>query len=215
MKGHFISFEGPDGAGKTSVLKALISELQPRLGNRLVVTREPGGDPLSEQLRRVLFDDRNKEMDDRTEALLFAAARCQHVVSVLEPALAAGKIIFSDRYVDSSVAYQGGGRQLGEQAVWDINAFATQGVMPELTLYFDVPSEVGIRRIAEHRQNQVNRLDREALTFHHRVRHAYLHLLEQYPDRIKKIDATQPLTKVIADARQLLNRVEPGLFDGH
>ena len=212
MKGHFISFEGPDGAGKTSVLKALVDKFQPRLGQRLLVTREPGGDPLSEQLRKLLFDDRNRGMDDRTEALLFAAARRQHVGSVLEPALAAGKVVFSDRYVDSSVAYQGGGRQLGEQAVWDINAFATQGVMPELTIYLDVPSEVGIQRILQKRQNQVNRLDREALSFHHRVRKAYLRLLAQDPSRIQKIDATQPFDKVIADAGDVLRQFDPAIF---
>lgn len=212
MAGKFISFEGPDGAGKTSVLKALVNELQPQLGDQLIVTREPGGDPLSEQLRDVLFDDANKGMDGRTEALLFAAARRQHVVSTIKPALAAGKTIFCDRYVDSSVAYQGGGRQLGEQEVWDINAFAINGVMPELTVYFDVSPEVGVARIEAHRTDQINRLDEETMAFHHRVYGAYQRLCRKYPERIKVIDASRPLKEVIAETKRVIHHHYADLF---
>lgn len=213
MPGSFISFEGPDGAGKTSVINRLVAELKPSLGNQLVVTREPGGDRFSARLRQMLFDDANKGMDGRTEALLFAADRRHHVVSTIAPALAAGKIIFCDRYVDSSVAYQGGGRQLGEQAIWDINAFATNGVMPQLTLYFDVAPEVGISRIEAHRANQVNRLDEETMNFHHRVHDAYLRLYHQYPERIQLIDASKSLSEVTNDAKTVIHKYIPNLFD--
>lgn len=212
MSGNFISFEGPDGAGKTSVIKALVNELQPSMGDQLVVTREPGGDPFSAKLRKILFDDANKGMDGRTEALLFAADRRHHVVSTIMPALATGKTIFCDRYVDSSVAYQGGGRQLGEQEVWDINAFATNGVMPQLTVYFEIAPEVGIARIETHRTNQVNRLDEETMNFHHRVHAAYQRLCQQYPERITVIDASQPLATVIDETKRVIHERFPELF---
>ncbi len=214
MSGNFISFEGPDGAGKTSVINALVAELKPSMGDQLVVTREPGGDPFSAKLRKILFDDNNKGMDGRTEALLFAADRRHHVVSTIMPALAAEKTIFCDRYVDSSVAYQGGGRQLGEQEIWDINAFATNGVMPQLTVYFEIAPEVGIARIEAHRTDQVNRLDEETMNFHHRVHAAYQHLYQQYPQRISCIDASKPLPEVIAETRQVIHDRFPELFDG-
>lgn len=177
-----------------------------------MVTREPGGDPLSEQLRQVLFDEANQGMDGRTEALLFAAARRQHVVSTISPALAAGKTIFSDRYVDSSVAYQGGGRQLGTQAVWDINAFATNGVMPQLTVYLDVAPEVGIARIEAHRRNQVNRLDEETMAFHHRVHETFLKLAAHYPNRIKTVDASQEFDQVVTDVQRVIHQHFADLF---
>ena len=212
MAGKFISFEGPDGAGKTSVIDALVAELQPVLGDQLVVTREPGGDHFYAKLRQILFDDANKGMDGRTEALLFAADRRHHVVSTIEPALAADKTILCDRYVDSSVAYQGAGRQLGEKEVWDINTFATNGTMPQLTIYFDLPPEVGISRIESHRTDQINRLDEETMNFHHRVHAAYLRLYHQHPQRIRIIDANQPLPEVIADTKRVINHRFADLF---
>lgn len=206
MTGTFISFEGPDGAGKTSVLTAINQELVERLGNeRVLLTREPGGNRISEQIRQVLFDDRNTNMDDRTEALLFAAARRQHIVEDIEPALKVGKVVLSDRYIDSSVAYQGGGRHLGTQAIWDLNQFAIHGLLPELTIYLDIDSELGLQRINEHRANQVNRLDREQLRFHQEVRAAYLELAAKHPKRIVTIDASQPLAKVISDVQETLH----------
>lgn len=213
IKGKFISFEGPDGAGKTSVLSQIQTDLERQLGpDHVMYTREPGGNRISEQIRRVLFDDQNSKMDDRTEALLFAAARRQHLVSEIIPALRDGKVILCDRYVDSSIAYQGAGRQLGEQAIWQINQFAIENHLPELTIYLDVDSEIGLKRIAKFRSNQVNRLDREQLSFHRTVRQAYLHLQQSYPDRIKLIDASQPLAKVIADVKATINKKYPDLF---
>lgn len=213
MQGKFISFEGPDGAGKTSVLKQIQSDLEAEIGKEQVMyTREPGGNHISEQIRRVLFSPENTDMDGRTEALLFAAARRQHIVSEILPGLKAGKVILCDRYVDSSIAYQGAGRHLGEDDIWRMNQFAIDGLLPELTVYLDVESELGMRRIAEHRSNQVNRLDKEKLAFHQTVRQAYLRLYHQFPERIKLIDASQPLEKVVEDVRRVIHTRFPDLF---
>lgn len=213
MQGKFISFEGPDGAGKTSVLNQIQSDLEAEIGKEQVMyTREPGGNHISEQIRRVLFSPENTDMDGRTEALLFAAARRQHIVSEILPGLKAGKVILCDRYVDSSIAYQGAGRHLGEDDIWRMNQFAIDGLLPELTVYLDVESELGMRRIAEHRSNQVNRLDKEKLAFHQTVRQAYLRLYHQFPERIKLIDASQPLEKVVEDVRRVIHTRFPDLF---
>lgn len=213
MNGKFISFEGPDGAGKTSVMRQVKADLVAQVGQeRVMYTREPGGNHISEQIRQVLFDDRNTDMDGRTEALLFAAARRQHIVSEIIPGLEAGKVILCDRYVDSSIAYQGAGRNLGEKAIWQVNQFAIDGLLPQLTIYLDIESELGLRRIAAHRSEQVNRLDKEKLTFHHTVRHSYLRLQAAHPQRIKLIDASQPLDKVIADVEKTINHRFPELL---
>lgn len=214
MSGKFISFEGPDGAGKTSVMRQIKADLEEQFGaDRVMYTREPGGNHISEQIRRMLFNADNTDMDARTEALLFAAARRQHIVSEILPALQEDKVILCDRYVDSSIAYQGAGRHLGEQEIWQLNQFAIDGLLPELTVYLDVPSEVGLRRIAEHRPDQVNRLDKEKLAFHHLVRHSFLRLQQAHPDRIKLVDASQPLAKVVADVKQVINARYPELFN--
>ncbi len=213
MVGKFISFEGPDGAGKTSVITAIQVELEQQLGNEKVMyTREPGGNHISEQIRRVLFDEHNTDMDGRTEALLFAAARRQHIVSEILPALKAGKVILCDRYVDSSIAYQGAGRHLGEQKIWQINQYAIDGLLPDLTIYLDVESKLGLQRIAKHRANQVNRLDEEQLSFHKTVREAFLRLQREDPERIKLIDASQSLPKVISDVKQTIHAKFNDLF---
>ena len=213
MSGKFISFEGPDGAGKTSVIRQIKADLVDQLGaDRVLYTREPGGSPIAEQIRRVLFAPENKDMDARTEALLFAASRRQHVVSTLRPALAAGKVVLCDRYLDSSLVYQGAGRQLGMETIWKLNQYAIDGLLPNLTINLDVPSELGLRRIAEHRSNQVNRLDKEKLSFHHMVRHAFLELQKADPDRIKLIDSSQSLDRVVADVKRVINQRYPELF---
>ena len=214
MSGKFISFEGPDGAGKTSVIRQIKAALDEQLGtDRVMYTREPGGNHISEQIRQVLFNSENTDMDARTEALLFAAARRQHIVSEILPALRDDKVILCDRYVDSSIAYQGAGRHLGEKEIWQLNQFAIDGLLPELTVYLDVASEVGLRRIAEHRSDQVNRLDKEKLTFHHLVRHSFLRLQKANRDRIKLVDASHPLDQVVADVKKVINARYPELFN--
>lgn len=213
MDGKFISFEGPDGAGKTSVMRQITAYLKEQLGSDGVVyTREPGGNHIAEQIRDVLFDADNTDMDPRTEALLFAAARRQHLVADILPALQNGKVILCDRYVDSSIAYQGAGRGLGEENIWQINQFAIDGLMPELTIYLDIDSELGLQRIAQNRADEVNRLDEEKLSFHRKVRSAYQKLAQENPQRIVTIDASQPLDQVILQVQQAIHQRFSQLF---
>lgn len=213
MDGKFISFEGPDGAGKTSVMRQITADLKDQLGSdRVVYTREPGGNHIAEQIRDVLFDGDNTDMDPRTEALLFAAARRQHLVADILPALQSGKVILCDRYVDSSIAYQGAGRGLGEENIWQINQFAIDGLMPELTIYLDIDSELGLQRIAQNRADEVNRLDEEKLSFHCKVRSAYQKLAQENPQRIVTIDASQPLDQVILQVQRAIHQRFAQLF---
>lgn len=213
LTGKFISFEGPDGAGKTTALNSIVADLTPQLNDNLVVTREPGGNRISEAIRDIILDRKNTEMDDRTEALLYAAARRQHIVETIMPALKSGKMVLCDRYVDSSVAYQGAGREIGVNEVYQMNLFATAGLLPDLTIYFDVPSEIGLRRIMTHRTDEINRLDVEQLSFHKRVRASYLKIAEQNPQRIQVIDATQSKAKVVSDVEKIIYQANKGLFN--
>lgn len=211
LAGIFITFEGPDGAGKTSVLNAVTAALTLKLGSKIILTREPGGSVIAEDIRRVILNTENTAMDARTEALLFAASRRQHIKEVIEPALEADKVIFCDRFVDSSVAYQGAGRGIGTDAVFQMNKFAMGNVKPDLTLYFDIPSEIGLTRIQKFRENEINRLDQESLAFHQRVRQAYLELYQANPERIVLIDATPSLEEVTAQALQVILERYPEL----
>lgn len=197
MNGLFITIEGPDGAGKTSIIKELYPLLQQVAKTEIIQTREPGGIPIAEQIRAVILDPQNDRMDERTESLLYAAARRQHLVEKVLPALSSGKIVLCDRFVDSSLAYQGAGRRIGVNEIAKLNEFATEGTTPDFTLYLDVDSDTGLRRIAKNRQNQIDRLDSEGLEFHQRVRHAYLKFVEEHPDRIHKIDARNSFEEVL------------------
>lgn len=198
-KGFFITFEGPDGAGKTTVLQALLPALQ-ELGPEVVATREPGGVAIAEEIRNIILNPAHTEMDDKTELLLFIAARRQHLKENILPPLSEGKILIIDRFIDSSVAYQGFGRGLDVADIHWLNQFATDGLKPDLTLYFDIDSEEGLARIARNATRDVDRLDMEAVDMHKRVRQGYLSILEAEPERLVKIDASQSLEKVIADA---------------
>jgi dTMP kinase len=195
----FITFEGGEGSGKSTVLKKVVEKLNAD-GYQTVTTREPGGTPIAEEIRSVILDKANTAMDPRTEALLYAASRRQHLVEKVWPALKEGKIVLCDRFLDSSLAYQGGARGLGIDNVLAINMFATEGTYPDLTLLFDLEPEKGLQRIAENKGREVNRLDLEKLTFHKQVRAAFHELAKRYSDRYVIIDASQPLDKVVADA---------------
>lgn len=202
-KGFLVSLEGPEGAGKTSVLEALIPVLEDR-GVEVLTTREPGGVLIGEKIREVILDPSHTEMDPKTELLLYIASRRQHLVEKVLPALAAGKLVIMDRFIDSSVAYQGFGRGLDIDAIDWLNQFATDGLKPDLTLYFDIEVEEGLARIAANSNREINRLDMEGLDLHRKVRQGYLSLLEKEADRIVKIDASLPLDQVIANTQQLL-----------
>ena len=202
-KGFLVSLEGPEGAGKTSVLEALIPILEDR-GIEVLSTREPGGVLIGEKIREVILDPSHTEMDPKTELLLYIASRRQHLVEKVLPALAAGKLVIMDRFIDSSVAYQGFGRGLDIEAIDWLNEFATDGLKPDLTLYFDIEVEEGLARIAANSDREVNRLDMEGLDLHRKVRQGYLSLFEREGNRIEKIDASLPLDQVIANTQQLL-----------
>lgn len=205
MEGEFITFEGIDGSGKTSVLKGVIEHLNDKRIDNYIWTREPGGNRISEAIRKIILNVEYTEMDARTEALLYAAARRQHLVDTVLPALNEGKLVLCDRFVDSSVVYQGVARDIGVEPVIKLNEFATENLKPDLTLYYDVEPEISLKRISNNRQNQVDRLDKESMDFYHKVRQAYLSLAESNKERIKVIDASQNLDKVIDDTLSILN----------
>ncbi len=185
----FITLEGPEGSGKTTAVEAAVKKLQ-EMGYEIVRTREPGGTPISEQIRNVILDKENTAMDGRTEALLYAASRRQHLVEKVWPALKEGKIVICDRYLDSSLAYQGGARGLGIDEILNINLFATENTWPDLTLLFDIKPEIGLARISANANREVNRLDLEKLDFHNKVRESFLQLAKRWPERFVIIDAS-------------------------
>jgi dTMP kinase len=197
--GIFITIEGPDGAGKTTIINMLAKNLE-KDGFEVMATREPGGIDIAEQIRHVILDKKNTAMDPRTEALLYAAARRQHLAEKVKPALEEGKIILCDRFVDSSLAYQGYARGLGIDEVYSINKFAIEEMMPQLTLYFDLDPVVGLERIDKNKGREVNRLDLEKLEFHQKVREGYMILAERFSERIVKIDASAEIDAVYEEA---------------
>lgn len=199
MSGTFITFEGPEGAGKTTIIHMVQQKLIQE-GYTIVLTREPGGIRIAEQIREIILNPSNTEMDARTEALLYAAARRQHLVEKVIPELNKGNIVLCDRFIDSSLAYQGNARGIGVEDIFAINQFAIEQTMPQATLYFDIEPEVGLERINNGRKDEINRLDLESLDFHYKVRDGYLSLLSEFPERIRRIDANQSVEKVYEEA---------------
>ncbi|QDK70625.1 dTMP kinase [Lactococcus protaetiae] len=199
MNGILITLEGPDGAGKTSVLKNILPELE-KMKQEVVATREPGGVRIAEEIRQIILSTENREIDSKTELMLFAAARRLHMQEKMLPALREGKLVIVDRFIDSSVAYQGYGRGLGVEVVNWLNEFATDGLKPDLTLYFDIDTDLALARIMKNRSEEVNRLDLERAEMHRKVRQGYLEIVAKEPERFVKIDASQSLEKVATDA---------------
>lgn len=198
----FITFEGPEGSGKTTMIQMVAEALKDT--HEIVMTREPGGIPISEKIRDILLANDN-EMDARTEALLFAAARRQHLVEKVVPALQEGKVVLCDRFIDSSLAYQGYARGLGVDDIMQINRFAIENWMPDLTIYLKLPAETGLKRIQDNNRTS-NRLDEEDLNFHEGVVSGYNELSENYPDRIKVIDADREIEEVFRDVYNILEK---------
>ncbi len=193
MEGLFISMEGPDGAGKTTQIELLNKYLSER-GYEVIITREPGGTRISEAIRGIILNKDFNEMNDVTELLLYAAARAQLVAEVIKPALSSGKAVISDRFVDSSVVYQGIARGLGINTVYDVNSYALQGVMPHFTFLLDLPAEAGLAR--KKKQAELDRMEMQTLDFHKKVAEGYRKLAELYSDRIFMIDASLPVDTI-------------------
>ena len=197
-RGVFITFEGGDGSGKSTQIQSVRDWFASR-GREVVVTREPGGTELGTEIRR-LVQNGPEDVDARTEALLYAADRAYHVATVIRPALERGAVVLGDRYIDSSLAYQGAARSLGVDEIASLSAWATQGLYPSLTFLLDLPPEVGARR----RTDAPDRMERESMDFHERVRHEYLRLADAEPERIVVIDAVGTVDEVFSEIRGVL-----------
>lgn len=187
MRGLFISFEGMDGCGKSTQIRFLAEELKKR-GYDVLTTREPGGCSISEQIRSILLNTENSEMSNETEALLYAAARAQHVNEIIKPALEEGKIVLSDRFLDSSLAYQGAGRELGVEKIFEIGVFSTGGLLPDKTFFLDFSPEKAFKRMNEHKKR--DRLETENEEFYIKIYNCFKRLAETDPDRFIEIDAS-------------------------
>lgn len=203
-KGIFITFEGNDGAGKTSVCKKVLEQLMTE-GYDVLYTREPGGSAIAEGIRNILLDTEHTNMDPRAEALLYAASRAQHLSEVILPALEKKQIVLCDRFIDSSLAYQGYARGLGMDEVWAINQFAVDRCMPDKTIFLSVSTHTG--RIRMNRRGDKNRLDLEKGFFHQKVREGYEMIVEKYPERICVIDAEPALDQVVEATMKVIKEV--------
>ena len=197
-RGMFITFEGGDGSGKSTQIQSVRDWFESR-GREVIVTREPGGTELGTEIRR-LVQNGPEDVDARTEALLYAADRAYHVATVIGPALERGAVVLGDRYIDSSLAYQGAARSLGVDEIASLSAWATRGLYPSLTFLLDLPPEVGARR----RTDAPDRMERESMDFHERVRHQYLRLADAEPERIVVIDAVGTIEEVFSEIRGVL-----------
>ena len=205
MSGIFITFEGGEGSGKTTIAKLVKEELE-KQGYEVLLTREPGGVDIAENIRDIILDINNTHMDSRTEALLYAASRRQHLVEKVLPALNDNKIVICDRFVDSSLVYQGIARGIGIDEVYNMNLFAINDIMPSLTIFFDVDPKIGLERVHSN-DREVNRLDLESLDFHNKVYNGYLTICDKYPERIKRINASKDIEHVFNNVLSIIKEV--------
>lgn len=196
-KGYFITFEGGDGAGKSTQIKKLMEYLESK-GYDVILTREPGGTDIGEKIRQIILDPENKEMDSVTEAMLYAASRAQHVSQVIKPSIEAGKIVICDRFIDSSIAYQGYGRNLGD-SVSIINSYAVGKYMPHKTFLLKLKPQAGSLRMAG---REKDRIELEAASFHQTVYDGYEALEKEYPDRIVGIDASRTIEEIADEIKK-------------
>ena len=201
MRGKFVTFEGCDGCGKSTQLKMLSTYLTE---NNIphIFTREPGGGKISEAIREILLSGKNGDMTDECEALLFAAARVQHLRDRVEPALREGKLVICDRYVDSSLAYQACARELGREFIEKINAYALENYLPDLTVFIDLTPEAAFRR--KHGADENDRMEQAGMTFHKRVYEGYSALANEYPERIARVDGERTPTEIFESVLALL-----------
>ncbi|ACU78853.1 dTMP kinase [synthetic Mycoplasma mycoides JCVI-syn1.0] len=199
----FITFEGMDGSGKTTALLKVKEELE-RLNYKVLITREPGGEAIAEQIRQIILDNKNKDMDAWTEALLFIASRNQHLQKVIKPALEKNIIVISDRFIDSTSAYQGSARNIGVDVVSEVQQIVLKNCLPDLTLFFDVSFSEAEKRMQIRGESSKNRLDKEKSDFKQKVYQGYLELVKNNPKRIKVIDANQDIDQVYNQAIKII-----------
>ncbi|ADK69252.1 dTMP kinase [Mycoplasma mycoides subsp. mycoides] len=199
----FITFEGMDGSGKTTTLLKVKEELE-RLNYQVLITREPGGEAIAEQIRQIILDNKNRDMDAWTEALLFIASRNQHLQKVIKPALEKNIIVISDRFIDSTSAYQGSARNIGVDVVNQVQQIVLKNCLPDLTLFFDVSFSEAEKRMQIRGENSKNRLDEEKSDFKQKVYQGYLELVKNNPKRIKVIDANQDIDQVYNQAIKII-----------
>lgn len=196
--GYFITIEGPEGSGKTTVAKKVVEKLNEE-GINAIYTREPGGVGIAEKIRDIILDVNNTNLDKRSEALLYAASRRQHLIEKVIPALNEGKVVICDRFVDSSLAYQGYAREIGIDEVYAINMFAIDGKMPDLTILLDIDPQVGLDRVMQNRQEEINRLDLEGIAFHKKVHKGYEIIKEKYKERFTLVNGNNSKEQVFDD----------------
>jgi len=201
--GRFITIEGPEGSGKTTVAKRLVTKLENE-GYKVMYTREPGGVEIAEKIRNIILDVNNTNLDVRSEALLYAASRRQHLVEKVLPALEKDYVVICDRFVDSSLAYQGYARGIGIEEVYSINMFAIDNKWPDLTILLDIEPEVGLERIMKNRQDEVNRLDLEGIAFHKKVHEGYNIIKKTYANRMTLVDGNRSEDEVFNDVYKLV-----------
>ncbi len=204
MSGLFIALEGPDGSGKSTITKLLEDYFEDK-GISHIITREPGGTDIGEDIRNLILDNKNTEMSPETEALLYAASRGQHVHEKIRPGLEEGKVVLCDRFVLSSLAYQGVGRGLGIKEVKAINDFAIKDIYPDLILFFHIDPEVTLNR--KTKKLGGDRLEKEGNDFHNKVYEGYMELIKMYPKNIKIIDATRPISEVLEQSIKEIEKI--------
>ncbi len=207
-KGLFITFEGPDGSGKSSVINQIYRYLLKKYPNKVVRTREPGGtnNPIAEDIRNIILNKLDYKIIPITEAMLFAASRAQHIHDYIMPHLNNNEIVLCDRFVHSSFIYQGVARGLGQERVKDLNDHALEGLWPDLTLVLMVRPSVGLKRISKNNQREFNRLDREELSLHQKVYRGYKQMIKKYPKGIVVIDAEKPFDDVVKAVKKAINK---------
>jgi len=201
QKGYFITFEGPDGSGKTTISNLVYQKLKDNQFD-CVYTREPGGIEIAEKIRDIILNPEHITMDKKTEALLYAASRRQHLIEKVLPALENNKIVICDRFVDSSLAYQGVGRDIGFDEVYAINEFAIEGHLPDLTIFLDIDAETGLKRIQDRAFK--DRLDLEDISFHERVFEGYQEVLRKFKKRIVLVDARKTIDEIVEDSYRII-----------
>lgn len=201
MNGKFITIEGIDGSGKSTMSQRIVDKIKER-GFDVILTREPGGTDVSEKIREVIL---HNDIDSKTEVLLFAASRREHIVKKIKPSLEKGIFVVCDRFLDSSIAYQAYGRGLDKQEILSINNYALGGVKPDVTLYFDVDVERGLARTQKRDDN--NKLDRESVEFYEKIKSAYDDLLFEEPERIRRVNANAELVAVEKEVDKLIERM--------